>query len=147
MLAWCVYFSCTMFGTHPIAQWSGTGSADDARDGPLDPIIPHLLDHFEHVGIGIPARGPSAHLQIRVPVPVLQHFARGANYCFWNEERPFVISHSYVFMLMLLVSVGMNFGILLAWVAISCVTLPVFQWWMRRKIVLVEAQPSAEQKT
>ncbi|KAJ7350884.1 hypothetical protein DFH08DRAFT_862558 [Mycena albidolilacea] len=41
---------------------------------------------------------------------------------------------------------GMNFGILLAWLAISCVTLPLFQWWMRRKIVLVEAQPPAEQK-
>jgi hypothetical protein len=40
----------------------------------------------------------------------------------------------------------MNFGILLAWVAISCVTLPLFQWWMRRKIVLVEAQLPAEQK-
>lgn len=103
MLAWCVYFSYTLFGTHSIAQRSGAGSADDARDGPLDPIVPHLLDHFEHVGIGIPTRGPSAHLQIRVPVPVLQHLARGANYCVWHEERPFVISPSCVFMLMLLV--------------------------------------------
>ncbi|KAL0572094.1 hypothetical protein V5O48_009872 [Marasmius crinis-equi] len=29
--------------------------------------------------------------------------------------------------------VGLNFGILLAWVAISCMTLPLFQWIMRRK--------------
>ncbi|KAJ6553031.1 hypothetical protein B0H19DRAFT_950003 [Mycena capillaripes] len=28
--------------------------------------------------------------------------------------------------------VGMNFGILIAWVGISCITLPVFQWWVRR---------------
>ncbi|KIK68776.1 hypothetical protein GYMLUDRAFT_154334 [Collybiopsis luxurians FD-317 M1] len=28
---------------------------------------------------------------------------------------------------------GLNFGVLLAWTAISCITLPFFQWFMRRK--------------
>jgi len=27
---------------------------------------------------------------------------------------------------------GLNFGILIAWVALSCITLPFFQWFMRR---------------
>ncbi|KAK7462780.1 hypothetical protein VKT23_007364 [Stygiomarasmius scandens] len=30
-------------------------------------------------------------------------------------------------------TVGLNFGILLAWVAISMITLPLFQWFMRRR--------------
>ena len=30
-------------------------------------------------------------------------------------------------------SVGLNFGILIAWVVVSCITLPLFQWFMRRK--------------
>ncbi|KAJ7040032.1 hypothetical protein C8F04DRAFT_1084500 [Mycena alexandri] len=34
--------------------------------------------------------------------------------------------------------VGLNFGILIAWVAISCITLPLFQWFVRRPA------PSAE---
>ncbi|KAL0572822.1 hypothetical protein V5O48_009150 [Marasmius crinis-equi] len=29
--------------------------------------------------------------------------------------------------------VGLNFGVLFAWVAISCITLPLFQWFMRRR--------------
>ncbi|KAK1226199.1 hypothetical protein PQX77_010781 [Marasmius sp. AFHP31] len=29
--------------------------------------------------------------------------------------------------------VGLNFGILFAWVFVSCITLPLFQWFMRRK--------------
>lgn len=29
--------------------------------------------------------------------------------------------------------VGLNFGVLIAWTAISCITLPFFQWFMRRK--------------
>ncbi|ESK88543.1 response to drug-related protein [Moniliophthora roreri MCA 2997] len=30
-------------------------------------------------------------------------------------------------------NLGLNFGVLLAWVVISCITLPLFQWFMRRK--------------
>ncbi|KAG6812721.1 hypothetical protein H0H92_001082 [Tricholoma furcatifolium] len=30
-------------------------------------------------------------------------------------------------------TVGMNFGILLVWAAISCITLPLIQWYVRRK--------------
>ncbi|KAJ3809871.1 hypothetical protein F5876DRAFT_89230 [Lentinula aff. lateritia] len=30
-------------------------------------------------------------------------------------------------------NLGLNFGVLIAWTAISCITLPFFQWFMRRK--------------
>ncbi|KAJ3753495.1 hypothetical protein EV361DRAFT_794479 [Lentinula raphanica] len=30
-------------------------------------------------------------------------------------------------------NLGLNFGVLIAWTAISCVTLPLFQWFMRRR--------------
>lgn len=29
----------------------------------------------------------------------------------------------------------MNFGILIAWIALSCMTIPLFQWYVRRKQV------------
>ncbi|KAJ6448361.1 hypothetical protein C8R45DRAFT_850375 [Mycena sanguinolenta] len=31
--------------------------------------------------------------------------------------------------------VGLNFGIILAWVALSCITIPLFQWFVRRRMV------------
>ncbi|KAJ7901270.1 hypothetical protein B0H13DRAFT_2028515 [Mycena leptocephala] len=30
--------------------------------------------------------------------------------------------------------VGLNFGVLIAWVAVSCLTLPLFQWFARRRV-------------
>ncbi|KAG7094963.1 hypothetical protein E1B28_005764 [Marasmius oreades] len=30
-------------------------------------------------------------------------------------------------------NLGLNFGVLIAWVVISCITLPLFQWFMRRR--------------
>ncbi|KAJ7706689.1 hypothetical protein B0H17DRAFT_1156325 [Mycena rosella] len=36
--------------------------------------------------------------------------------------------------------VGLNFGILIAWVALSCLTLPLFQWFMRRRLNATRAQ-------
>jgi len=43
---------------------------------------------------------------------------------------------------------GQNFGILIAWVAISCVTLPLIQWFIRRKQVaaLRKAEERDEEK-
>ncbi|KAF8198762.1 hypothetical protein K438DRAFT_1759415 [Mycena galopus ATCC 62051] len=38
---------------------------------------------------------------------------------------------------------GLNFGILLAWVMLSCITIPLFQWFVRRR--LVAAQRKTEQ--
>jgi len=35
-------------------------------------------------------------------------------------------------LLNVLIAVGVNFGVLFAWVVISCITLPVFQWYIRR---------------
>ncbi|KAJ6631325.1 hypothetical protein B0H10DRAFT_1772417, partial [Mycena sp. CBHHK59/15] len=39
---------------------------------------------------------------------------------------------------------GRNFGILIAWVALSCVTLPLFQWLMRRKMVFAQIEKVKE---
>ncbi|KAJ7133680.1 hypothetical protein C8R43DRAFT_1205917, partial [Mycena crocata] len=41
---------------------------------------------------------------------------------------------------------GMNFGILVAWVVVSCITLPLFQWFMRRKFVAAQLKPLPEEK-
>ncbi|KAL1747066.1 hypothetical protein HDZ31DRAFT_32713 [Schizophyllum fasciatum] len=32
-------------------------------------------------------------------------------------------------------TLGLNFGVLIAWIAISCITLPLFQWFVRRKLI------------
>ncbi|KAL1756270.1 hypothetical protein FB107DRAFT_290241 [Schizophyllum commune] len=32
-------------------------------------------------------------------------------------------------------TLGLNFGVLVAWIVISCITLPLFQWFVRRKLV------------
>jgi uncharacterized protein involved in outer membrane biogenesis len=34
----------------------------------------------------------------------------------------------------------MNFGVLIAWVALSCITLPLFQWFMRRRLVAAQGK-------
>ncbi|KAF7341151.1 DUF3533 domain-containing protein [Mycena venus] len=36
--------------------------------------------------------------------------------------------------------VGMNFGILIAWVALSCITLTLFQWFMRRRLAVTQGK-------
>jgi hypothetical protein len=33
-------------------------------------------------------------------------------------------------------AVGLNFGVLFAWVVLSCITIPLFQWFMRRRLVV-----------
>jgi len=35
-------------------------------------------------------------------------------------------------------SLGLNFGILIVWVAISCITLLVFQWFVRRRDIIAD---------
>ncbi|KIJ91619.1 hypothetical protein K443DRAFT_135467 [Laccaria amethystina LaAM-08-1] len=39
-------------------------------------------------------------------------------------------------------NLALNFGVLIAWVAISCVTLPIFQWYSRRKQIAEAEQAS-----
>lgn len=39
-------------------------------------------------------------------------------------------------------NLALNFGVLIVWVAISCVTLPIFQWYARRKQVAEAEQVS-----
>lgn len=39
-------------------------------------------------------------------------------------------------------TVALNFGVLITWVAISCVTLPIFQWYARRKQMAEAEQAS-----
>ncbi|KAL1696088.1 hypothetical protein GGG16DRAFT_121399 [Schizophyllum commune] len=49
-------------------------------------------------------------------------------------------------------TLGLNFGVLVAWIVISCFTLPLFQWFVRRKLVaasrpveVVDAQEKGNQ--
>ncbi|KAJ7198449.1 hypothetical protein GGX14DRAFT_181124 [Mycena pura] len=42
-------------------------------------------------------------------------------------------------------NVGLNFGILIAWVAVSCITLPLFQWWRRRGDVAAHRRLSSSE--
>ncbi|KAL1736252.1 hypothetical protein EV714DRAFT_279599 [Schizophyllum commune] len=49
-------------------------------------------------------------------------------------------------------TLGLNFGVLVAWIVISCFTLPLFQWFIRRKLVaasrpveVVDAQEKGNQ--
>ncbi|EPQ57389.1 hypothetical protein GLOTRDRAFT_58712 [Gloeophyllum trabeum ATCC 11539] len=41
--------------------------------------------------------------------------------------------------------VGLNFGVLFAWIAVSCLTIPLFQWFMRRQ-AMTEFRKSQGQK-
>ena len=45
--------------------------------------------------------------------------------------------------------VGLNFGVLIAWIGISCFTLPTFQWIVRRRDVIAErtAMPYVPQQS
>jgi hypothetical protein len=40
----------------------------------------------------------------------------------------------------------MNFGILIAWVTISCITLPLFQWYVRRKDIIADRAQVPQEK-
>ncbi|KAJ7453002.1 hypothetical protein B0H11DRAFT_2176500 [Mycena galericulata] len=40
---------------------------------------------------------------------------------------------------------GLNFGVLIAWIALSCVTLPLFQWFVRRRAVKAHARARAQE--
>ena len=42
--------------------------------------------------------------------------------------------------LMVIVIVGKNFAILIVWAVISCITLVLFQWYVRRKDVAAEKE-------
>ncbi|KAJ7252396.1 hypothetical protein B0H12DRAFT_1017999 [Mycena haematopus] len=70
------------------------------------------------------------------PLQVLPHIYRfGYAYPFYNISRGV---RTIVFDTK--DELGINFGVLLAWVVVSCITLSVFQWWIRR-----EVQPPADQ--
>ncbi|KAK6967143.1 DUF3533 domain-containing protein [Favolaschia claudopus] len=65
------------------------------------------------------------------PLPVLPHLYRyGYAFPFYNISRSV---RAIVFGTKN--DVGLNFGVLIAWVALSCLTLPLFQWIMRRRTV------------
>ncbi|KAJ6537664.1 hypothetical protein B0H19DRAFT_372573 [Mycena capillaripes] len=73
------------------------------------------------------------------PLQVLPHLYRyGYAFPFYNISRAV---RSIIFATKN--DVGMNFGVLIAWIALSCLTLPLFQWFMRRR--LVAAQVTAAQ--
>ncbi|KAJ6539890.1 hypothetical protein DFH09DRAFT_1090201 [Mycena vulgaris] len=65
------------------------------------------------------------------PLQVLPHVYRyGYAFPFYNISRAV---RAIVFRTKN--DVGMNFGVLIAWVALSCLTLPLFQWFVRRRLV------------
>ncbi|KAJ6537651.1 hypothetical protein B0H19DRAFT_961885 [Mycena capillaripes] len=73
------------------------------------------------------------------PLQVLPHLYRyGYAFPFYNISRAV---RSIIFATKN--DVGMNFGVLIAWIVLSCLTLPLFQWFMRRR--LVAAQVTAVQ--
>ncbi|KAL1751377.1 hypothetical protein FB107DRAFT_278701 [Schizophyllum commune] len=41
-------------------------------------------------------------------------------------------------------NLGLNFGIIIAWAAVSCITLPLFQWIARRRLVAASTSRSVE---
>jgi hypothetical protein len=41
--------------------------------------------------------------------------------------------------------VVLNFGVLLVWIAISCVTLPLIQWYVRWQAVMLERKEAMEE--
>jgi hypothetical protein len=42
--------------------------------------------------------------------------------------------------------VGLNFGILIAWIAISCITIPLAQYFVSRKELKEERQKQAKSR-
>jgi len=72
------------------------------------------------------------------PLQVLPHIYRyGYAFPFYNISRAV---RSIVFSTKN--DVGMNFGILIAWVALSCIALPLFQWFMRGRLVAAQRKAS-----
>lgn len=41
-----------------------------------------------------------------------------------------------ILLMIFIILVGLNFGVLLIWIAISCTTMPLIQWYVRRKDVV-----------
>ncbi|KAJ7174352.1 hypothetical protein C8R46DRAFT_892399 [Mycena filopes] len=68
------------------------------------------------------------------PLQVLPHIYRyGYAFPFYNLSRAV---RSIVFRTKN--ELGLNFGVLLSWVALSCCTLPLFQWFMRRRLIAAQ---------
>ncbi|KAJ7627848.1 hypothetical protein DFH06DRAFT_1103085 [Mycena polygramma] len=60
------------------------------------------------------------------PLQVLRRIYRyGYGFSFYNFSRAIVFNTKN--------DVGLNFGVIIAWVALSCITLPFFQWLMHRR--------------
>ncbi|KAJ7147897.1 hypothetical protein C8R43DRAFT_925992 [Mycena crocata] len=75
------------------------------------------------------------------PLQVLPHIYRyGYAFPFYNISRAV---RSIIFGTKN--DVGLNFGVLIAWVALSCITLPLFQWFVRRRQVAAAQSKTAPQ--
>ncbi|KAJ7772864.1 hypothetical protein DFH07DRAFT_952839 [Mycena maculata] len=67
------------------------------------------------------------------PVQVLPHVYRyGYVFPFYNISRAV---RTIIVIFSTKNDLGMDFGVLIAWVALSCLTLPFFQWFVRRRLV------------
>ncbi|KAK7038028.1 DUF3533 domain-containing protein [Favolaschia claudopus] len=73
------------------------------------------------------------------PIPVLPHIYRyGYAWPFYSISRAV---RAIVFGTKN--DVGLNFGVLIAWVAISCITLPLIQWFVRRRAMAAQRDTKA----
>ena len=89
-------------------------------------------------GCVLPCRDPAQHIPIRLRHAVLQRLSGCANHSIQYSERRYVSDHICIQGIHSLAGisvVGMNFGILLCWVSISMITIPLFQWHVRRRQV------------
>ena len=99
------------------------------------------LHHSKRFYSNYANRGLASGVPLRLRYSVLQYIPCGEGYPIWNKEHSCVIYFpQYIFHLIIYgyLIVGLNFGILIVWVAISCVTLPLFQWIVRRRDVIAE---------
>jgi hypothetical protein len=63
-----------------------------------------------------------------------------------NKREPSVALFPFCPMILILpFTVGENFGILIAWIVISLTTLPLAQWWARRRDVAAASARGAGQ--
>ena len=64
---------------------------------------------------------------------VLQRLQRDQEHCICDNHRAF--PPCYYNRSTSLVLVGLNFGVLIAWIVISSMKMPLIQWYVRRKVV------------
>lgn len=106
------------------------------------PLLLLLTDckfNSQRICMFLPDRSPTLRIQIWLRDAVLQRLANRPNDTVRDSKSRWVYrvtSTATAFKrLMFFYAVGMNFGIQIAWVAVSCITIPLFQFFMRGREV------------